>query len=82
MNFVTYIPALGMDLNMPDEAPFLLTTISLANLVAKGIMALISDRGWCQRRYFAIVGGVIASVTASRKAPLYPPSIRHLDHYY
>ncbi|XP_042888567.1 monocarboxylate transporter 13-like [Penaeus japonicus] len=65
MNFVTYIPALGMDLNMPDEAPFLLTTISLADLVAKGIMALISDRGWCQRRYFAIVGGVIASLTAS-----------------
>lgn len=67
MNFVTYIPALGVDLGMLDEAPFLLTTISMADLVAKGIMSLVSDRGWCQRRYFAISAGVLASVTASRK---------------
>lgn len=65
MNFVTYIPALGVDLGMLDEAPFLLTTISMADLVAKGIMSLVSDRGWCQRRYFAISAGVLASVTAS-----------------
>lgn len=67
MNFVTYIPALGVDLGMQNEAPFLLTMISVADLVAKGIMSLVSDRGWCQRRYFAISAGVLASVTASRK---------------
>ncbi|XP_037785831.1 monocarboxylate transporter 1-like [Penaeus monodon] len=64
MNFVTYIPAVGEDLNLSDEAPFLLTIISLADLVAKGAMAVVSDRGWCQRRYFVIAGGVSASAAA------------------
>lgn len=67
MNFVTYIPAVGKDLDLSDEAPFMLTIISVADLVAKGVMAVVSDRGWCQRRYFAISAGVLASVTASRK---------------
>ncbi|XP_047493158.1 monocarboxylate transporter 13-like isoform X1 [Penaeus chinensis] len=65
MNFITYLPALGVDLGMQNEAPFLLTTVSVADLAAKGIMSLISDRGWCQRRYFAIIAGVFACVTAS-----------------
>ncbi|XP_042888579.1 monocarboxylate transporter 13-like [Penaeus japonicus] len=64
MNFVTYIPAVGKDLDLSDEAPFLLTTVSLADLVAKGIMALVSDRGWCQRRYFVIGSGISASMAA------------------
>lgn len=64
MNFVTYIPAVGKDLDLSDEAPFMLTIISVADLVAKGVMAVVSDRGWCQRRYFVIAGGISASAAA------------------
>ncbi|XP_071547490.1 monocarboxylate transporter 9-like isoform X2 [Panulirus ornatus] len=61
--FITYIPSIGYEIGVAEQAPYLLSIIAIFELLAKVVMSFISDRGWLERRYYMIIGAVNASLS-------------------
>ncbi|KAK4292101.1 hypothetical protein Pmani_035113 [Petrolisthes manimaculis] len=54
----------GSRLGAGEKAPYLLTLLSLFEMLAKLVVSVVSDQGWLERRYIYMAGAVSSAVAS------------------